>query len=153
MPQMVLPIFPKDITYINHSLAFCRKDGEIWYFYEGPNPIFTHNETDMQTFRMIVSQFYITGKASQSEIIKAFAIPPVTLKRSVKLYREEGPAGFYKPVVRIRGAAILTTDVIGKVEALLANGEKLKKIAEKLDIKYDTLYRAVKTGKIKKKLI
>src|SRR5689334_14662083 len=112
MPQMVLPIFPKDITFINNSLAFCRSDGKIYYFYEGPNPVFVHDENDIQTFRMIVSQFYITGKASQSEIIKAFAIPPVTLKRCVKLYREEGPAGFYKPIIRIRGAAILTTEVI-----------------------------------------
>lgn len=151
MPQMMLPLFPQNLTYINNTLSFCRKDGEVYYFYQGPNPIFVHAEADIQTFRMIVSQFYVTGKATQSQICRAFGIPAVTLKRSVKLYRNEGPAGFYKPVVRIRSATVLNSDVINEVEILLANGKDLKEIAEKLEIKYDTLYRAFKAGKIKKK--
>lgn len=151
MPQMILPIFPKDIQYINNRLAFCRRDENVYYFYGGLDPVFFHEASDIKTFRMIVSQFYITGKATQSEIRKAFAIPAVTLKRSVKLYREKGPAGFYEPVNRKRGAGVLTSAVIAEVEDLLATGKETKDIAQELNIKYDTLYRAIKTGKIKKK--
>lgn len=151
MPQMVLPLFPKDVTYINNSLAFCCNDHEVYYFYGGPHPVFTHAKTDVATFRMIVSQFYVTGKATQSEIRRAFAIPAITLKRSVKLYREKGPAGFYETVERKRGSPVLTNEIITNVETFLANGKDLKEISKELNIKYDTLYRGYKNGKIKKK--
>jgi hypothetical protein len=152
MPQMVLPFFPKDVTFINNSLAFCCNENEIHYFYQGPNPVFTHSKSDVQTFRMIVSQFYVTGKATQSEICRAFAIPAITLKRSVKLYREQGPAAFYQPVVRIRGPRILTNQILDEAEKLLSDGKTLREVSKKLSIKYDTLYRAIKDGKLKKKL-
>lgn len=151
MPQMVLPFFPKDVTFINNSLAFCCNENEIYYFYEGPNPIFSHSKSDVQTFRMIVSQFYVTGKATQSEICRAFGIPAITLKRSVKLYRDQGPAGFYQPVVRTRGARVLTDKIIDETEKLLSEGKELQEVSKKLGVKYDTLYRGIKNGKIIKK--
>lgn len=152
MPQLVLPIFPKDLSHINPSLGFCLRDGNVCYFYgSGFDPIFVHEEKDNKTFRMIVSQFYVTGKATQAQICRAFAIHPRTLKRSVKLYREKGPAGFYEPIIRRRGPAVLTDEVIANVENLLDQGGSTKEIAEKLEIKYDTLHKAIKAGKIKKK--
>lgn len=150
MPQMVLPFFPKDVTLINNSLAFCCNDEDVYYFYQGPNPVFFHAKDDRQTFRMILSQFYITGKATQSELCRAFGLPRITLKRSVKLYREKGPAGFYEPVVRTRGSPVLTEAIIKNIETSLEAGKDLKEISEELDLKYDTLYRAFKNGKIKK---
>lgn len=48
-------------------------------------PVFSHDETDIPNFRMITSQFYVNGNATQAQIIKAFGIPPISIKRAVKL--------------------------------------------------------------------
>jgi len=47
-------------------------------------PVFVHDESDLQTFRMITSQFYINGNATQAEICRAFGVPSITVKRAVK---------------------------------------------------------------------
>jgi hypothetical protein len=45
-------------------------------------------------FRMITSQFCGHGGARQSDIIRVFGITPISVKRSVKIYRQKGPKGF-----------------------------------------------------------
>lgn len=151
MPQLVLPLFPSSVTFINQSLAFCCADNQVYYFYGNMNPVFTHAKDDINTFKMIVSQFYVTGKATQAEICRAFGLPAITLKRSVKLYRESGPSGFYGKTSTPRGPTILTDEKIIEIENLLNEGNEPKVVAQMLNIKYDTLYKAIKSGKIKKK--
>jgi hypothetical protein len=152
MPQMQFPIFPTGVAYINSSLAFIRKEGTIYYF-NGNMPVFHHEENDVNSFRMITSQFYLNGVVSQSEIIKAFGVPSISVKRAVKIYRTEGPSGFYKEHKKGGGPRILKPDVIREVENLLEQGEDVKDIAANLDIKLDTLQKAIRTGKIKKKSV
>lgn len=94
MPQGILPIFPPQTTSINNVLSFDLKDNIVTY-YNGILPVFSHHKDDIQTFRLILAQFYINGSASQADLIKATGIPSVTLKRAVKKYREEGPKGFF----------------------------------------------------------
>jgi hypothetical protein len=47
----------------------------------------------------------VSGYAKQSEFIRAFGVTSISVKRSVKLYREKGARGFYAPRVT-RGAAV-----------------------------------------------
>jgi len=95
MPQAQLPIFPNGATAINTNLAFEKKDGKVTYFH-GTMPVFVHDEHDLNTFRMITSQFYVNGNATQAEICRAFGVLPISVKRAVKKYREQGAAGFYQ---------------------------------------------------------
>ena len=81
MTVMWLPIFPKGITEINVLLAYAF-EGENVTYYNGMMPIFTHHKDDISTFRLILSQFYVNGNATQAELVRAFGIPPVTLKVS-----------------------------------------------------------------------
>ena len=111
MPQLHLPMFPTGVTHITSELAFEKKDGCITYF-NGHMPVFTHGEKDIATFRMITSQFCVSGYAKQSDIIRAFGVTSISVKRSVKLYREKGTRGFYAPRVT-RGAAVLVDSVVG----------------------------------------
>jgi hypothetical protein len=69
MPQLQLPIFPDGVTHITNQLAFRRQDGQVTYF-NGHMPVFSHAETDIATFRMITSQFCVTGHVKQSDIIR-----------------------------------------------------------------------------------
>lgn len=99
MPQLQLPIFPDGVTEVTVNVAFEKQEGQIVY-YNGMVPFFMHDEDDLASFKMIVSQLYINGAAKQVELVRAFAINPLALKRWVKRYREEGPSAFYKPKPR-----------------------------------------------------
>ena len=146
MPQIQLPIFPPGTTPINQNLGIEKKDGRITYF-NGSMPVFVHDEDDLQTFRMITSQFYINGNATQAEICRAFGVPTITVKRAVKKYREEGVAGFYQPK-GTRGAGVLLPDILTRAQALLDQGKELSEIAKTLAIKYNTLNKATHDGRL-----
>jgi hypothetical protein len=103
---MQLPIFPEGVTHITPVLAFSKQDGRVTYF-NGSMPVFVHDEEDRASFQMITAQFCVNGNAKQADIVRAFGVTKISLKRAVKRYREEGPKGFYTPRKR-RGAAVLT---------------------------------------------
>ncbi len=123
MPQAQLPIFPSGTTEININLAFEKRDTRVTYFY-GSLPVFSHAEDDLATFYMIISQLYINGSATQAELYRAFGISAISVKRTVKKYREQGAEGFYKPR-KTRGATILTPEVLAQAQSLLDEGEEL----------------------------
>jgi transposase-like protein len=133
MPQMQLPIFPPDSVEINNILAFKKEDGTVIYF-NGSMPIFSHAETDFKSFRMIMSQFYVNGTATQAELARAFGVTKINIKRAVKLYREKGPNGFYAPRTP-RGATVLTPAVLADVQSRLDNEESVSDIATQLELK------------------
>jgi len=150
MPQMWLPMFPKGVSAINELLAFAQEGDNITY-YHGLMPVFTHHKNDNQTFRLILSQFYVNGNASQSELVKALGIPPVTLKRAVKLYKEKGPQGFFEPHKR-GGPRVLTIDAVAEIERLFEEGKDVSEIGQQLEIRVDTIKKGIQQGRVKKKL-
>lgn len=146
MAQLQLPIFPEGSTSINQNIAFVKQDNTITYIY-GSLPVFSHDVDDMKTFRMFTSQLYVNGSASQAEICRAFGVSKISVKRSVKLYREKGMAGFFEKPNR-RGPAVLTPDVLATVQEMLDDECNIPDIARELDLKADTLRKAVKAGKL-----
>lgn len=95
MPQLQLPIFCEGVHFITPNLGYQREGDEIVYLH-GMMPVFLHRCDDLASFKMIVSQFYINGNARQAELVRAFAIQPLALKRWVKKYREGGPKAFFE---------------------------------------------------------
>jgi transposase-like protein len=150
MPQLQLPIFSSGMTLINANLGFVRDDNSLTYFY-GHLPIFSHGIDDQRSFRMITSQLYVNGSASQAEICRAFGVSPISVKRSVKLYREKGLAGFFEQPRR-RGAAVLTPAVLQEVQGLLDEGLEIPEIAKRQGLLADTLRKALGAGKLHKPL-
>ncbi len=148
MPQLQLPIFPKGMTMINANLGVMTQDGTVTYIY-GSLPIFSHAVDDMKTFRMITSQLYVNGSAKQADICWAFGVSRISVKRSVKLYRKKGIAGFFEQPRR-RGTAVLTPAILEKVQSMLDNEQSLSEIAGEMDLKVDTLRKAVSAGKLYK---
>lgn len=155
MPQLHLPMFPSGVTAITEVLAFGRQDGRVTYF-SGQLPVFSHAEDDVASFRMITSQFCVQGCAKQSDIIRAFGVTSISVKRSVKMYREKGPKGFYTPRVT-RGPAVLVDAVVVRAEECLAEGASVAAVAEQLKVKLNTLQKAIRAGRVrtpvKKKLL
>jgi transposase len=124
-----------------------KKDGDVTYF-NGHMPVFRHAENDVSTFRMITSQFCVAGNARQRDIIRAFGVTSISVKRSVKLYRQKGTKGFYAPRVT-RGAAVLVDSVVAEIEELLAGGDSEAEVAKKLDLKLNTLQKAIREGRVR----
>lgn len=148
MPQTQMPFFPEGVTHITPLLAFRKEDGRVTYF-NGSMPVFVHADDDVASFRMITAQFYVNGNAKQADIVRAFGVSKISLKRAVKRYREAGPKGFYGPRTR-RGPAVLTPPVLAEAQRLLDEGLESAEVADQLSIKRDTLYKAVRAGRLHK---
>ena len=148
MPQMLLPMFPYESTSINPLLGFCRKDDMVYYF-NGMMPIFSHAVTDLKSFRLITSQLIVNGVATQRDIVDAFGVSLISVKRYVKTYREEGADGFFKPR-KGRGSTVLTSEVLAKIQGYLNVNEyrSVSSICEELGLKADTVNKAIRDGRL-----
>ncbi len=148
MSQIQLPLYPAGVTPITPLLSFAKQDGRITYF-NGSMPVFHHDEEDLDSFRMITAQFCVNGNTKQMDIVRAFGIPKISIKRAVKLYRETGPKGFYAKR-KTRGAAVLTPSVLEQAQQLLDEGMETADVADRLSIKRDTLSKAVRARRLHK---
>jgi transposase-like protein len=148
MPQVQFAFFPEGVTHITPLLAFGKQDGRVTYF-NGNMPVFIHDEEDVDSFRMITAQFCVNGNAKQADIVRAFGVTKISLKRAVKRYREAGPKGFSMPRKR-RGPAVLTPAVLSAAQQLLDEGVETAQVADRLGIKRDTLSKAVRAGRLHK---
>jgi transposase-like protein len=143
---MLLPLFPAESTRINDLLCFEKRDGKVWYFH-GCMPVFSHDVDDRATFRMYTSQLVETGQCKQVEIVRAFGVSAISVKRHVKRLREGGMAAFF-PRQPARKPRVWTPEVIQQAQALLQAGTSRAEVAQTLQIKPDTLYRAIRSGQL-----
>ena len=148
MVQRQLPMFPEGSILVTGDLAVEKRDGRITYFY-GTLPVFTHDENDDDSFQMITAQFYSNGYVKQMDIVRAFGVTPISVKRAVKRYQEQGVQGFYAPK-KTRGAAVLTDEVLQVAQQLLSEGQEPCDVADQLSIKRDTFSKAIRAGRLHK---
>jgi hypothetical protein len=146
MPQILLPLFPAGVTEINDKLAFKNESGMVTYF-NATMPVFQHAEDDLQSFKMIVSQFYVMGVAKQAEIVTAFGVNSLLVKRAVKIYREKGSHGFFAPK-KSRGPGVLTETVLNEAQGLLNIGMTPRDLSQRLGLKVDTIRKAIMHGRL-----
>ena len=94
MPQTRFPFFPESIALINTYIGFQKKNGIVYYF-NGSMPVFQHPEKDYASFRLFTSQLVVNGNVKQVEIVRAFNVSTISVKRWVKKYREQGAESFF----------------------------------------------------------
>ncbi len=148
MVQRQLPMFPEGSILVTRDLAVEKRDGRITYFY-GTLPVFTHDENDDASFQMITAQFYCNGYVKQMDIVRAFGVTPISVKRAVQCYKEQGVKGFYAPK-KTRGAAVLTDEVLQVAQQLLNEEQEPCDVADQLGIKRDTFSKAIRAGRLHK---
>ena len=146
MPQPLLPMFPADVTAINELVSFAKRDGMVYYF-NGPMPVFSHPETDRASFRMFTSQLVVNDNCTQAQIVRAFGISAISMKRYVKRYRQSGAAGFFQGRAA-RQPRVLTPAVLQKAQELIGQGRGRSQVAQELGLKSDTLRKAIRAGRI-----
>ncbi len=146
MAQLQLPVFPAGVTQLSADLGVSCRDGRVSYFY-GTLPVFTHDEKDVRSFRLFTSQLYLEGKAKQADLVRVFGVSAISVKRAVKLYATAGPGGFWR-ARPTRGPSVLTPEVLKQAQEQLDRGRELKEVAAELKIKYDTMLKAVRAGRL-----
>jgi hypothetical protein len=146
MPQLQLPIFPDGLISITEDLAFQREDGKVVYFH-GLMPVFQHDETDLRSFRMFTSQLIANGTVRQRDIVQAFGVPLATVKRYMKVHREQGSAGFFR-TQRRRSASVLTPEVKQRAQALLDEGKSVPEVSREIGVTGTTLHKAIQAGRL-----
>lgn len=146
MPQTLLPIFPAEATPVNELISFCKRDGTVYYFH-GCLPVFSHAESDLNSFRLVASQLVVNGSCTQAELVRAFGISSISMKRHVKKLRAGGGKAFFAPR-RKRQPRVLTLEVLRRAQELLAQGQPRSAVAKALGIKPDTLSKAVQAGRL-----
>jgi DNA invertase Pin-like site-specific DNA recombinase len=146
MPQLQLPIFSEGLISITEDLAFQREDGKVVYFH-GLMPVFQHGEKDLKSFRMFTSQLIANGTVRQRDIVRAFGVPLATVKRYMKVHREQGTAGFFRPPRR-RSASVLTPEVKQRAQALLDDGASVPKVSLAVGVAGNTLHKAIRAGRL-----
>jgi len=150
MPQLQLPMFPAGVTEINHLIAVVKKEGTVYYVH-GHLPVFSHAEDDVRAFRMFTSQMIVDGTVKPKEIVRAFGVPRVTVKRYVKVLRERGTAGFYVAKPRHSSASVLKGEVLERAQQLLEEGRSVPEVAGELQVLGNTLHKALRAGRLQKK--
>lgn len=146
MSQTLLPIFPEEATPISAVLSFTKREGSVWYFH-GCLPVFSHGESDYESFNMFISQLVETGQCKQVDIVKAFGVSAISVKRHVKKFRKGGPGAFFRGR-RTRQPTVWKPEALNRAQELLNEGKPRQEIEELLEIKPDTLYRAIHTGRL-----
>jgi len=150
MPQVQLPLFPSGTTLITPEIAFERRDNQVVYF-NGHLPVFTHGVEDLGSFRMFTSQLIVNGTASQGEIVKAFGVPLVTVKRGVKRYRQGGAKLFFTAPVKRTGHK-LTPERLEQAQQLLDEGRSVPEVSRELGVLASTLHKAIDDGRLRRAL-
>jgi len=146
LPQALLPLIPDGATHINDRISVIRENGEWTYFY-GVDVVFRHPERDIQSFRMFTAQLVCQGACQQIDIIRTFGVCTNSVRRSVKKYREEGIAAFYRPR-KGRGSTVMTDEVTSQAQGLLSSGCSRREVADQLGVRYDTLRKAINQGRL-----
>jgi transposase len=147
MPQALLPLIPSGATQLSDLISVFCQDGK-WTYFCGVQPVFEHPEDDRQSFRMFTAQLCCRGACTQAQIIRAFGVSKNSVLRSVAKYLKEGINGFYG-ARRGRGPSVMTAEVVVQAEKLLAVGHSRNEVAKELDVKCDTLRKAIKQERVK----
>ena len=148
MPQLQLPIFAAGVTEINSRIAVQKEGGVVCYVH-GLLPVFQHDEADVQSFRMFTSQMIARGTVKPKEVVKAFGVPMITVKRYMKRYRECGAKGFYEAKPRHSSASVLKGAVLEQAQRMLDEGRSLPEVAAELGVLRNTLLKAVRAGRLR----
>ena len=149
MPQLQLPMFPAGVTEINNRIAIEVEEDRVCYIH-GHLPVFQHEKEDVRSFRMFTSQMIANGTVKPKEIVKAFGVPMVTVKRYVKVYRDQGTKGFYETKARHSSASVLKGEALERAQQLLDEGRNVPEVAKQVDVLANTLHKAIRAGRLRR---
>jgi len=148
MPQIILPMIPEGATQISDLLSVWRSDRR-WTYFLGTYPINYHDPDDQRMFHVVTSQLIESGACRPVDIIKTFGVAKSNVDRALRKLRTGGVKAFFAKQVRNKSGNVLTKEVLEKAQLLLDQGSTRKDVAEEIDVKYDTLRKAINTDRLR----
>lgn len=148
MSQLLLPTIPEGATQIS-ALVSVWREAEQWTYFVGTYPIYWHRADDRRLFRLVSSQLIHAGACRHKDIIDTFGVSKSSVNRALKKLREEGAEAFFKPREGgPRGGSVLTAQKLDQAQGLLDQGYSRGALVEELEVKPDTLRKALKAGRL-----
>jgi transposase len=74
----------------------------------------------------------------------------VTVKRYMKVYRQQGAKGFYESKPRHSSASKLKSETLARAQQLLEEGRRVPEVAEEIDVLANTIHKAIRTGRLRR---
>ena len=147
MPQLILPLIPEGVTQIS-DLVSVHRGGNRWTYFLGLYPIYSHDADDQRMFRVVTALLIDSGSCRYSDIIKTFGVSKSKVNRALKKLRQGGVEAFFQRKPGGRKGTVLTPEVLEKAQALLDQGFSRRDTAQELDVKGDTLRKAINDGRL-----
>ncbi len=147
MAQLILPLIPRGATEINSLVSVWRGE-ERWTYFMGICPIYAHHKTDLRMFRLFTSQMIESGACRQTDVVVTFGVSKSSVIRSVNKFRKGGGEAFFVKRRGRRGGKVLTREVVEKAQGLLDQGYTRGDVAQELNVKHDTLRKAINDGRL-----
>lgn len=144
MKQGILPLVPSGASDIDGFYSIFN-DGKSVTWFQGSYPIRVHPVSDHATRRAMMGFLHLHGGVAQSRIASVLHVHENTVKAAVRVQRRQGDAGFYAPSA-VRGAAVMTPEVMGKCRILLAEGRSRSEIAALTGVKKCNVDKAIQKG-------
>jgi hypothetical protein len=145
--QPMLPMIPPGANEINHQVCVWRSE-DHWTYFLGAHPIYSHRANDQRMFRLVTAQLIDSGACRLVDILRSFGASKSSVIRSLRKLRSEGPEGFFKARRGRRGGSVLTSEVLRNAQDLLQQGCSRRDTADDLGVRYDTLLKAIKDGRL-----
>jgi len=141
-------MIPEGATRIS-DLVSVRRDDKRWTYYYGTHPIFYHDADDRRMFRVITSQMIESGACRPIDIIRTFGVSKSGVDRALKKFRTGGVGAFFEKQERNKSGNVLTKELLEKAQSLLDQGCPRDEVSEEIDVRYDTLRKAINTGRLR----
>lgn len=148
--QILLPLFPPELTLITPTLGFEEKNGFVYYFHSGA-PIYTHPKSNLKAFRYITSNFVERGLCTRRDIADAFDVSYDGVKKNVLKFKKEGENAFFGKDARHGHSYKLVGETLERVQEKLSNGQSILSIEKEENITEGAIRAAIKRGALKKK--
>ena len=151
MSQLLLPTLPEGATQIS-ALVSVWREGDQWTYFVGTYPIYWHRADDRRMFRLVSSQLIHAGACRHKAIIDTFGVSKSSVNRALKKLRVEGAEAFFKAREGgTRGGSVLTAHKLDQAQGLLDQGYSRGELADELEVKPDTLRKALKAGRLRER--
>jgi len=147
MAQLTLPLIPPGVTTITGAVSVFRDDHR-WTYFLGYTPVYYHRANDQVMFRLVTSQMIDAGLCRHVDIITTFGVSKSSVNRWLKTLREGGPEAFFQKRRGRRGGTVLTPETLQEARRLLNTGHTRRETAELLDVRLDTLRKAIHDGRL-----
>jgi transposase len=141
-----LPLIADGATRVSDFISVVRENDQ-WIYSCGAQPVFHHAQSDLRSFRMFTAQLICQGACRPVDVMRAFGVSKSSVIRSVNKYRADGVKAFYTPRAP-RRAAVMTPEVMAQAQELLTLGWSRREVAEHLNLKLDTLRKAIQQGRL-----